>query len=206
MIISMSKPVCVTNRKLCSGNFLESLELILSCGIRTLILREKDMTASEYKKLASDVINLCDKYGANCILHSFTEVADELGYKKIHLTLPMLRALSKEELNKYEVLGCSCHSLDEIREAGEYGVSYVIVGHIFETECKRGLKPRGLDFLREAVRHSGVPVYAIGGINPLNIASVYDTGVVGVCLMSSLMRAEGLQAYLKELGVNNEVR
>ena len=37
-------------------------------------------------------------------------------------------------------------------------------GHIYATDCKQGLPPRGLDFLEEVCRAVDIPVWAIGGI------------------------------------------
>ncbi len=44
------------------------------------------------------------------------------------------------------------------------GASYLTAGHIYATDCKRGLPPRGLGFLKEVCREVSIPVYGIGGI------------------------------------------
>ena len=37
-------------------------------------------------------------------------------------------------------------------------------GHIYVTDCMKGLAPRGLGFLKDVCSTVNVPVYAIGGI------------------------------------------
>ena len=54
--------------------------------------------------------------------------------------------------------------------------------------CKKGLAPRGLDFLHEVCSSVKIPVYAIGGINDKNAASCIREGAAGVCVMSGYMR------------------
>ena len=78
----------------------------------------------------------------------------------------------------------SVHILEEAKKSQDLGANYIIVGHIFNTDCKKGLKPKGLDFLKEIK----IEVFAIGGIDFNNYSEVIKTGVTGVCMMSGLMK------------------
>lgn len=91
--------------------------------------------------------------------------------------------------NVFDVIGCSVHSVEEAREAVRLGATYLSAGHIFETDCKKGLPPRGLDFLREVCASVPVPVYAIGGIHldPEQLTLVQSCEAAGACIMSGLM-------------------
>ena len=59
-------------------------------------------------------------------------------------------------------------------------------GHIFDTDCKKGLPGRGLTFL-ENVCHSNLRVYAIRH-HMQNLEVVRHAGAVGGCMMSLSMR------------------
>lgn len=187
--------MCVTNRKLCEGDFLSRIEKIASHSPSGIILREKDLSPNEYETLALSVMKICDTYNVPCILHSFVDVAVKLNATGIHLPMPKLREMCnssqasnhRTDLNSFKMLGASCHSVDEALEAERLGCTYITVGHIFSTECKKGLKPRGLDFLTCVCDAVNIPVYAIGGINENNIADVESTGAAGACIMSGLM-------------------
>ena len=130
--------ICVTNRKLVRGDFLERLKEIARQRPAGILLREKDLTPEEYRKLAREVQSICKKAGVPCILHSFTGVAEELEADALHLPLPLLRKLPGEDRGRFRQLGASCHSISEAREAMEMGCTYITAGHIFETDCKRG--------------------------------------------------------------------
>ena len=67
------------------------------------------------------------------------------------------------------------------------GATYVVAGHIFKTDCKKGLEPRGLNFIKELSSILTIPIFAIGGINKENSNLVLNSGAFGVCMMSSLM-------------------
>lgn len=185
----MFKLVCVTARALCPGDFLAQLERVAAAGVDKIILREKDLPEPEYKLLAAQALALCRRYGVECAVHNFPQTANELGAPALHLPLPRLRALSPEERAAFPVLGASCHSLENVREAAELGCSYGTLGHIFPTGCKPGLPPRGVELLAQVCQASPLPVYAIGGVGTGNIAQVKQAGAAGACVMSGFMTA-----------------
>lgn len=195
----MCKIVCVTHRRLCGGDFLRRIENIARCGAHSIILREKDMSEQDYLSLAKDVMAVCEKHGVQCTLHSFVKAAAELKAKRIHLPLHILREMSGEEKSVFEEIGASCHSTEEAKEAVKLGASYITAGHIFDTDCKKGLAGRGLGFLSQVCESVDVPVYAIGGISRENIRDVISAGASGVCLMSSMMKTEDINEYIRTL-------
>ena len=197
MIISMSDILCVTNRILCKENFLQRVEEIAASKPKGMILREKDLSEKEYKELAEKVLVICKTYDVPCMLHSFIDVAMELGAENIHLPLHILRKVDEKTKETFKIIGASCHSVEEAIEAERLGCTYITAGHVFVTDCKKGLAPRGLEFLREVCESVSVPVYAIGGISSENIELVRKTGAAGACVMSGLMICENVKETMK---------
>lgn len=198
------KLLCVTNRRNCNEDFFTRIQKIVSANSAGIILREKDLTEQEYEMLADRVMKICNDYGTNCILHSFVNVARKLECKKIHLPLPILRTMSPEDKEVFTMIGASCHSVEEALEAEKLGCNYIVVGHIFETDCKKGLPGRGVDFLRSVCESVSIPVYAIGGISKENIVEVRNVGAKGVCLMSGAMICEDVSKYFNE--INSKIK
>ena len=201
----MCKIVCITNRKLCKGSFFVQLENIARCRPELIILREKDLSESEYLKLAAEAKVICERHDVRLCVNSYWRTALQLGIKQVHLPLHLLREMSDEDKRKFALIGASCHSAEDVREAEQLGADYIIAGHIFETDCKKGLAGRGTGFLADICRISSVPVYAIGGINDKNAKECTAAGADGVCLMSSLMQAENVSEYMDSIrGEMNE--
>lgn len=176
----------ITNRKLCDGDFLERIRLIAKCKPSRIILREKDLSEQDYEALAQSCKAVCEKYGVEFSIHLFADVARRLHIKNIHIPLFVLKqnpGLTQE----FKTVGVSVHSAEEAVFAQECGVSYIIAGHIFETDCKKGLPPRGTDFLSEICRSVSLPVFAIGGITPEKMKELYACGAAGGCVMSGMM-------------------
>ncbi len=183
----MFKIICVTNRALCEEDFLKRVEKIAHCGASYLILREKDLSEQEYEALARQVLAICRREGLPCGLHHFDGVAARLKADWLHLPLPDLEENPKLAVSDRTV-GVSVHSVEQALRAQELGAKYVTAGHLFETDCKKGLPGRGVSFLREVCASVSIPVYAIGGICAENIAQVKQAGATGACLMSEFMR------------------
>lgn len=192
----MSDLICITNRKLCSNNFSDQIEMIASAHPKAIVLREKDLSEKEYEQLARQVMQICQKHGTQCILHSFSNVAIALGAVAVHMPLPLLQKMTSQEKSHFQIIGASCHSLEEAKEAQDLGCTYITAGHIFLTDCKKGLPGRGLSFLEEICKAVRIPVYAIGGISSQNIESVRKTGAAGACIMSGFMRCKTVEEIM----------
>lgn len=193
----MSEIICVTNRRLCREDFLTRIERLAESGVSGIILREKDLSESEYRALAEKAAEICDKYDAKLILHSFYKTAIALSAKRIHLPLHVLKEMTEEEKSRFIEIGASCHSVSDAVFAEKSGCTYITAGHVFETDCKKGVTPRGLEFLRNVCESVSIPVYAIGGISPENAESALNSGAKGVCVMSGLMRCGDVKKYLE---------
>lgn len=183
--------LAITNRNICKGDFLKHIENICTLnkvyGKFKIVLREKDLSEEEYEKLSKDVLNICRKYNVGCMLHTYYNVAKELGCDKIHLPLNILRE-NPELRDEFKVIGASIHSKEDAIEAEKLGASYITAGHIFNTDCKKGIPGRGIEFLKDVVQNVNIPVYAIGGISSSNMDEVIKAGAYGVCIMSGLMK------------------
>lgn len=194
--------VCVTNRSLCKEDFLHRVDKIASAHLAGIILREKDLSEAEYKQLAKQVVHVCTKYGLPCMLHSFVNVAIELNAEGIHLPMPALREMNATQKSCFKAIGASCHSIEDALEAQQLGCTYITAGHIFATDCKKGLPGRGIQFLESVCRSVTIPVYAIGGIDKDTINSVFEAGAKGACVMSGLMKCDNIMSYLKSFEEN----
>lgn len=195
----MFKLLCVTNRALCREPFLDRIEAVAASGVDGIILREKEMTAQEYETLASDVMRICRAHDVLCILHSFVDPAISLHAEAIHLPFPVLRTLTDVQKAQFRIIGASCHSVEDAKEAQRLGCTYLTFGHVFATDCKKGVPPRGIDCLKDVCRAVSVPVFAIGGISDARIGALQQAGAQGACLMSSLMQCEQVNDYVRTL-------
>ncbi|ALQ34797.1 thiamine phosphate synthase [Fusobacterium hwasookii] len=204
-MINKIKLNIISNRKLCKNENLErqiekiflayEKKIILkNFEIVSLTLREKDLDKNEYLNLVEKIYPICKKHKINLILHQNYDLNldDRYMIKGLHLSYEIFKSLNKnireDLIKKYKRIGVSIHSLDEAKEVENLGASYVVAGHIFKTDCKKGLEPRGLKFVEDLSSVLTIPIFAIGGIDEKNSQSVIDSGAFSVCMMSSLMK------------------
>lgn len=177
-------------------SFIERLENIISAKPDRIILREKHLSEKEYFELAEKCKDICNKYNVEFSVNSFVSTAEKLS-ADLHIPIKVLEenpVLSK----KFNKLGVSVHSIDEAVKAEKLGADYIIAGHIFSTDCKKGLLPRGTDFLRDVCRSVKIPVFAIGGITLSKIDEIKSCGAAGVCVMSHFMTCDNVFEEVKK--------
>lgn len=85
-------------------------------------------------------------------------------------------------------IGTSIHSVEDAVFAESHGADYITAGHIFTTDCKKGLPGRGIDWLKSICHAVSIPVYAIGGISDANVSMLSDCNIAGYCMMSASMK------------------
>lgn len=180
--------ICVTNRLICDGDFYERMEEIaFGNKADAILLREKDLTEEEYADVAKRVMIICQCAGIPCVIHTHWKLAHSMGCRRIHMPLGCLEEMTDSQKKKFEQIGSSVHSVEQAKRAVELGANVLIAGHVFETDCKKGLPGRGTEFVRTITQAVDVPVYGIGGICRNNAQEVVLAGAVGVCGMSSYM-------------------
>ena len=194
----MCNVVSVTAKPLCKGDFLQRIRKISDSEVQYIILREKYLSEQEYYSLAKEVLSVCDK--EKLIIHNFIGTAESLGIKKIHLPFSAFKELNGRR--NFDIVGTSVHSVDDAAFARENGADYITAGNIYETDCKKGLKGKGVNFLRNVCESVDIPVYAIGGINAdtaSGFKAVTEKNFAGVCVMSLLMQCENIDNEVLKL-------
>ena len=169
---------------------IERLTKLTELRPQAVILRAKSLDKAAYRTLALHAQQSCEATGIALILHSDWQLAHELGINKLHLPLALLRQMPACKRTHFTWLSTSVHSVGEAQEAQALGVTMLIAGHIYTTQCKAGLAPRGLSFLQAVCSTVSLPVYAIGGIgfDAAQHAELKANGARGACVMSAYMR------------------
>ena len=179
--------IAVTNRKLCTDNFVLRVREILSAEPFEVILLEKDLSDDKYCQLVKEIV--ADNNGYKKVLAlNCPEIALEMGIENVHLTMQQLMEHGRPSFIKRA--GVSVHSAEEAETAQKLGADYLIAGHIYATDCKKGVPPRGIEFFRGVCESVDIPVFAIGGISENNFNEPLENGGTGVCLMSEFMKCE----------------
>jgi len=192
----------VTDRKQTGGRDLVTvLSQALVAGVQAIQLREKDLDTIDVYRLGERLLSLTRQAGAVLIVNDRVDVAMALGADGVHLTRKSLppkdaRALVGPEM----LLGISCHSLTDVREAIEGGVDFLVLGPIHDTPSKAPYgAPLTPAILKQAREMCPLPILAIGGINATRVPEVVQAGADGVAAISAVLAAPDPGTATREL-------
>jgi 8-oxo-dGTP diphosphatase len=169
--------------------FLSRLEKALAAGARRIQLRARSMVAADLAVLARDAQVRCRAKGAQLLLNGEPGLAADLGLG-LHLRSSQLMTLaSRPELAEGQPVAASCHDAEQLAQAERLGLDFVVLGPVRATESHPEATPLGWDrfaALREAV---SLPIYALGGMKPADVAVARRHGGQGVAGIRGLWPA-----------------
>ena len=184
----------ITNRKLVNREkYFNTIEEAGKYGVKNIILREKDLSTEKLIEIYIKIRELVPEE-TNIIINSNIEAAKILKEKFIHLSFKDFKK-NLEEVKSLQV-GVSVHSILEALEADRLGASYILVSPIFETQCKKDVTPKGIDFIKEIKEKVNCKVIALGGINELNFKEVLEASADDFACMSLLFMSNNIKKCL----------
>jgi thiamine-phosphate pyrophosphorylase len=180
---------------------LARVESALKGGVAAVQYREKTGDVALRHEQASELLELCRRYGVPLVINDDLRLADLVGADGVHLgredgSLIEARLI----LGPGKFIGASCYqSLEAAQLAQGQGADYVAFGSFFASPSKPQAGRAPLDLLRQAAARLQVPIVAIGGITEDNAASVLDAGADALAVISALFDAADVEAAARRL-------
>ncbi len=156
-------------------------------GAGVVQLRMKRAPSGEILAVARDVVGLA-RGRALVIVNDRADLALLAGADGVHVGDEDLPPAEARRIVGAELLvGRTCRTLGEIRDAVAGGADHVGFGPMFPSRSKAlTVEPRGLEALRGAAAVSPVPVVAIGGIALETIGAVARAGAAAAAVIEDL--------------------
>lgn len=192
----------VTDRPMAQGRSLvEVVAAAVAGGVTSVQLREKTADTRRFVELARDLDALLRPLGVPLWINDRIDVALAAGIDHVHVgQSDMTPADVRRLMGPTAVIGLSITRPEELVTEDLARVDCLGVGPVFATATKSDAAPAlGLDELAAIRRAGGLPVVAIGGIGPAEIAAVRATGVEGVAVVSAIMAAADPRAAARAL-------
>lgn len=185
---------------------LDSARMALEGGCRWIQLRMKEAAEEQIIPVAEQVLDMCNACGATLIIDDHVDVAERIKAHGVHLgknDMPVAEA--RRRLGEAYIIGGTANTFDDAAALAAAGADYIGCGPYRFTTTKKNLSPiLGLDGYRDIMgrmREQGItlPVVAIGGIGFDDIPQIMATGVTGIALSGSVLRADDPTAEMRRI-------
>ena len=178
---------------------LEYTREILECGVKFFQFRSKKAVKNE--RLASEILNLCEKFGTKFIVNDDVKFAKKIGAKAVHLGKEDEGIKEAFEiLGKDAYVGVSCYNdISLAINAAKNGASYVAFGSLFTSPTKPNATKCSLEVVRQAKQILNLPVCVIGGINETNIGSLSHAKPDLIAVISAIYKDGNIKENIKNL-------
>lgn len=186
--------------------YADSARLALAGGCRWIQLRMKDAQREEIIATAAEILPLCREVGATFILDDHVELVELTGADGVHLgknDMPIAEA--RRQLGHNKIIGGTANTFEDILAHAEAGADYIGCGPFRFTTTKKNLSPilglEGYARIVEQMRqnHISLPIVAIGGIAFEDIPAILQTGITGIALSGSVLRADDPIAEMRRI-------
>jgi thiamine-phosphate pyrophosphorylase len=101
------------------------------------------------------------------------------------------------------IVGLSTHSPAQLAAAHDAEEpdrpDYLSVGPVHETPTKAGRPAAGLEYVHHAAAEATIPWFAIGGIDPGNVAELRDAGATRIVVVRAIAGADDPEAAARTL-------
>jgi thiamine-phosphate pyrophosphorylase len=164
-------------------------------GAAVVQLREKELPDRALLKRAREVREWTRKAGVLFIVNDRPDVARLAEADGVHLGQDDVSVKEARRIvGPGALIGVSTHNVEQLRQAVLEGASYVGVGPCFASTTKAFESLAGLNFLKEAVKETTLPAFAIGGINAATIGAAVAAGARRVAVSAAVAKSDDPRA------------
>ncbi len=161
--------------------FFLRLDIALQNGLRLLQVREPHLSAPERLGFSREVVTLAHRYGARVMVNGDAELAGQAGADGVHYSGTQLQDCSARPA--VEWCAASCHSTAELKHASELGFDFAVLSPVLPTLSHPGAAHLGWERFAEMITGTALPVYALGGLQPDDLAVAQQHGAHGIALL-----------------------
>ena len=178
-------------------SYLDSARMALEGGCKWIQLRMKEAPLDEVERVALELKPLCKQHDALLVLDDHVELTKKLEVDGVHLgknDMPIAEA--RRVLGEGFIIGGTANPFDDVKAHYLAGADYIGSGPFRFTTTKKNLSPvLGLEGYRSIIarmEEEGIdlPVVAIGGITYDDIPQLLQTGINGIAMSGSILRAD----------------
>lgn len=187
----------ITDRTLVPLSRLPAVvDAALDGGVDAVQLREKGLAQAELLAFGRE-LRAVTRGRARLIVNGSLAVARGCAADGLHL--PEAAHLPPSDDRAGLLLGRSAHDAEGAARAEAEGADYLVLGTIFPSRSHPGGVSSGPALVKAVAARVSLPVIAVGGVTPANVANVLHAGACGVAVISAILAASDPRAAARSL-------
>ncbi|NNC38216.1 MAG: thiamine phosphate synthase [Hyphomonadaceae bacterium] len=144
--------------------------------------------APEREFIARKLRQICFDKNVQLLIGSDEDLANNCGADGIHLPERDLDTAHVLRIRYPDwIISGATHSELAIAKATKLGVDAGFVSPVFESDSPSAGKALGIDRFAAMAAQAKIPIFALGGINPLNANSLEGSGAAGIAGVSGFI-------------------
>lgn len=187
-------------------SYVDSAMIALEGGCRWIQLRMKDADEAEIERVARLILPECRRRGAVFVIDDHVDLALRVGADGVHLGKNDMPVSEARRLAGADfIIGGTANTFEDVQRLAAQGADYIGCGPFRFTTTKKKLAPmlgiEGYKRILSQMKRCGIalPLVAIGGITCGDIPQLMATGVSGIALSGSVLRAENPVEEMKKV-------
>lgn len=156
-------------------------------GVLRVQLRNEAAAADPqaWRALVGEAAAICRGAGAEVLVNADVALARELRIG-VHLKAAQLAGLDERPLPATLPVAASCHDVVDLDHAERLGCDFAVLGPVRPTASHPGAAGLGWKAFEALRERSTLPLYAIGGMEPADIAEARLHGAQGIAAIRGL--------------------
>ncbi|RME32907.1 MAG: Nudix family hydrolase [Gammaproteobacteria bacterium] len=168
------------------GDFLLRLRRVLDEGVGMVQLRARGLSRDLYLGLAGEVSRLCRQYGARLLLNGPPELLGQVDADGIHLPSGWLTRFPHRPVSREKLLSVACHGPEELALGARLEADLALLSPVLPTPSHPDAPALGWEGFRRLREVARMPVYALGGLRPADLARARRHGAQGLAMIRGL--------------------
>jgi 8-oxo-dGTP diphosphatase len=162
-----------------TARMLALVEAGLARGLRMIQVRDRHL--AEREAFVRAVCQRARPFGARVLVNGGPPIGDG-----VHYTAAQLMALRGRPAG---LAGASCHTRAELDQAMRLALDFAVLGPVCATPTHPGAATLGWEGFAALARGASLPVYAIGGLRPVDLTAARRAGAHGLAMISGAWEA-----------------
>ena len=183
--IQLGSTMAITGDFADAEDFSHRLHRALARGAQLVQCRLPSLSQSQSQYLIDTATDICATAKIPLLINNHFNTATSQKVSGYHLSAKQLMELKERPLPSSMLMGASCHSLEELKQAMAFDFDYVTLSPLHDTQTHPQAKTIGWDYFQTLSRQSNLPVYGLGGLTLEELKTVKENGGQGIAAIGA---------------------